>query len=116
MVSFFSKLHVDTALYEIYEDDDLRKRLFFSTVDGRQDYRGSYSGSTVPFVGLAVDELYLIKAGCLVRQGMTEAGLGVLATFLTKRYRKGTVAEIGTVGSSSDALTVVLQERRKNCF
>src|SRR3546814_18337069 len=93
MVSFFSKLHVDTALYEIYEDDDLRKRLIFSTVDGRQDYRGSYSGSIVPFVGLAVDELYLIKAECLVRQGMTEAGLGVLARWEERRGGKEGVSK-----------------------
>jgi len=107
--------NVDTALYRSYLDDDLRKLLFFNLKsDGTAAFKGSYVGfyNSVFFNGIATDELYLIKAECLARQGQLELAKATLKLLLDKRYRNGfTFPE--TIHGQDAILRYILDERRK---
>jgi len=74
-------------------------------------YKGTYTGTTRPFTGLATDEQYLIKAECQIRTGDFEAGIATLNKLLLKRYKTGykpVAAE-----SRDIALVILKAERRK---
>lgn len=114
-LSFFSSslTYVDSLLYKSYSSNDLRKNAFFlSRGANKFSFRGSYTGRTELFSGLATDELYLIRAECLARKGNTQAALSDLNTLLSKRWKSGTYIPF-TATSSDEALNLVLTERRK---
>ncbi|GAB2769914.1 RagB/SusD family nutrient uptake outer membrane protein [Rhabdobacter roseus] len=104
---------VEPGLYASYEDDDLRKHLFFRThANGRAEVVGRYTGTSNAFAGIALNELYLIRAECLARLGEVPRALEALNGLLQHRYRAGTY----TPRSSADpdlALQWILTERRK---
>jgi len=103
---------VDTALYESYNDHDLRKKLYFKSFgDGTFSYRGSYARRT-PFNGIATDELYLMHAECSARMGDKTSALNDLNTLLVNRYEKGTFIPLEAAEANA-ALELVLIERRK---
>ncbi|WP_176844485.1 RagB/SusD family nutrient uptake outer membrane protein [Mucilaginibacter gossypii] len=107
--------YIDSALYSFYSSNDLRKTKFFTILDGLPQYPrfvGSYDFKTNKYSGLAVDEVYLIKAECLVRSGDISNGMTALNTLLIKRWKTGTFVPL-TASSQSDALKLVLLERRK---
>ncbi|WP_121811347.1 RagB/SusD family nutrient uptake outer membrane protein [Mucilaginibacter kameinonensis] len=104
---------IDTALYKTYSGNDLRKKLFFND-SGNHIYRfrGSYTGTSLPFSGLATDEQYLIRAECYARTGHPEAAMADLNALLQMRYQTGSFIPL-TASGASDALGQVLLERRK---
>ncbi len=105
---------VPKELYFLYHEDDLRKELFF-TVGGTGDilFKGNYDGvGGSYFAGMAIDELYLIRAECEIREGETERGLTFLNTLLRSRFKKGSYTEIKNL-NGEQALDLVLLERRK---
>lgn len=107
--------NVDTILYRSYADDDLRKTLFFNVKsDGTVAFKGSYVGfyNSVFFNGIATDELYLIKAECLARQGQLDMAKTALKSLLDKRYRNGFIFP-GAIQLQDDVLRYILNERRK---
>lgn len=77
--------HPDTALLASYGTGDLRKDIYFSENGGGR-FTGSYDGSNLYFTGLAVDEMYLIKAECDVRLGNETSALNVLNALKKNRY------------------------------
>lgn len=107
---------VDTALVDLYENDDLRKQLYFKQrADGSYYFVGDYQGTvhgSIFFAGLAVDELYLTMAECHARVGNPGVAVRFLNELLTKRYRSGGAPEIDAT-NTGDVLTRVLEERRK---
>ena len=111
--STFGPWTVDSSFVNLYDNNDLRKTLFFTNnafVGGYAfigDYTGNYS-----FTGIAVDELYLLRAESYARQGNINAAMSDLNTLLVKRYVTGTFTP-RTATSASDALGQVLTERRK---
>jgi hypothetical protein len=107
-----SRLIIDSTLYKSYNDDDLRKLLYFRNNNGNMTFKGSYDGSSVYFNGLALDELYLNKAECLARNGMTPEAMEALNNLLKNRWRTGKYVPL-TASNSNNALTIILQERRK---
>lgn len=106
---------VDSSLYKMYREDDLRKALFFKLNADKKTYAfyGNYAGnsSTLPFNGLATDEMYLIRAEANARAGKTTAALSDLNVLLSTRY----TADFQPVSASSadEALIIILNERRK---
>jgi len=103
----------DTVLYASYAAQDKRKTLFFSSSNGKQaTFKGSYSGDTYYFTGLATDELYLIKAECLARGGAGTEAMKWLNKLLEKRWSAGQFTPL-TAASAEEALRIVLVERRK---
>ncbi|MGV6946772.1 RagB/SusD family nutrient uptake outer membrane protein [Sphingobacterium kyonggiense] len=109
-----SRSNVDSLLYSSYQESDLRKTAFFNRKrDKVYTFKGFYSGSEVSyFNGLALDEIYLIRAECLIRQGEIEKGLTVLNYLLERRYRRGSFVPYSGL-LQKDALDLVFSERRK---
>lgn len=106
--------YADEGLFQSYDDDDLRKAFFFmENLPGLPPWPGhSYTGDFFRFAGIAVDEILLIRAECEARAGNTNAALHDLNSLLVKRYKHGTFTPL-QAGSAAAALSLVLQERRK---
>jgi tetratricopeptide (TPR) repeat protein len=109
---------IDSNLYKSYDKDDLRKTLYFiKNSDPSYRFRGSYSGKTSDlFNGLATDELYLIRAECLAREGNFNDAMQDLNHLLRTRWRSenGTSTYVDQVAADADeALAKILSERKK---
>lgn len=114
-----SRAKVDTVLYASYQNNDLRKAIFFkSNGNGTFAPKASYDGSNTGavFTGLTTSELYLVKAEALARLGQVTPAMDALNTLLEKRWKAGTF--IGLAASNAEeALNKILLERRKElCF
>lgn len=104
---------MEPTLYNSFEAEDLRKALFFrSNGDDTFSFKGSYNGPGFLFQGIAVDEVYLIKAECEARAGDVNAAMQSLNALLRKRWKKDYFTEF-TASNAEDALTKILNERRK---
>jgi tetratricopeptide (TPR) repeat protein len=109
-VSTLGRGLIDTTLYSSYHDDDLRKVIYFRVNGNYYSFKGSYS-ITGFFSGLATDEIFLIQAECLARQGNTSGALASLNKLLKTRWNtKFTPLQ---AESSQEALVLILKERRK---
>lgn len=106
-----------------YEADDLRKAIFFKENLSNEDYTtplgtyrftGNYepSVSSTQFNGLAVDELYLVRAECYARANNAADAMADINTLLRSRWATGTYTDM-TAADAAAALTIVLKERRK---
>lgn len=109
---------VHPALYNSYSADDKRKSVFFMEEEdwmGNKFYRfrGNYDGTigAVLFMGLATDEMYLVRAECFARAGNTLLAMADLNTLMAKRMVPPYVNR--TAGSAKEALVQILTERRK---
>lgn len=103
-------------LYASYEQDDLRRALFFKdNGSGAFTFSGRYTGQSALFGGLATDEIYLIRAECRARLGDIEGALADLNTLLSTRWRPGTFVPFTSeeMGDTEGTLDLVLRERRK---
>ena len=101
-------------LYNLYQTNDLRRSLYFRTGGlGYVNINGSYNRSTLPFTGLAVDEVLLIRAEMYARANQRDKAMEDLNTLLQKRYSNATAYVPVTAATADDALALVLQERRK---
>lgn len=111
-----------TTLYDLYEDNDIRKTIFFRTNTGTSTgtfaFKGSYEGSTLTlFCGLATDEIYLIRSECFARAGKTAEALKDLNDLLRTRWKLDSFGETTytdyTAATAADALDIILTERKK---
>ncbi|MEP6748455.1 MAG: RagB/SusD family nutrient uptake outer membrane protein [Bacteroidota bacterium] len=104
----------DSVLYNSYAGNDLRKQIFFSTsADGTHSFKGGYNGARYyNFIGIATDEMYLVRAECEAREGKLVEALSDVNTLLEKRWLTGTFVPV-TAASANDALKIILSERRK---
>lgn len=108
-----SRAKVDSALYNMYSTNDLRKNIFFrNNNNGTYGFRGNYSGGGNLFVGIATDEIYLTKAECLARFGDYKEAMNLLNQLLIKRWKDGTFVPL-TAADAGEALQIILTERRK---
>ncbi len=104
---------MDTLLYDMYDDNDLRKQCFFRSYNGGYIFKGSYTGNVSPFGGLATDEMYLIKSECLARAGQVTEPLTLLNKLLLTRWDKSVEYVPIATDSPKKALDIILEERRK---
>lgn len=109
-----SFIQISTELIDLYTPNDLRLLIFFSKQnDGTYDTkRGYFASYAHPFIGLATDEVYLIKAECAARNDNVLIAMNTLNELLSNRYVSGTFVPT-TATSKEDALSKVLLERRK---
>lgn len=108
-----SNARVDTLLYNSYSSNDYRKTVFFKTnTDGTVNFRGTYTGTTGNFAGIASDEMYLVRGEAYARAGNTSAALADLNTLMKMRFKTGTFVPF-TANSAAEALDIILKERRK---
>lgn len=105
---------IDTSLYQSYNNDDLRKTVFFNKTNGFYSFKGNYNSASrfTLFSGLAVDEMYLTRAECHARDGRVTEAIDDLNTLLIKRWTTGTFVPL--VGNDQQqTLNIILLERRK---
>lgn len=117
LVPNINTARVDSDLVASYDNNDLRGKIFFKIIGGGPTYRftGSYEGAFLTsnfFNGLAVDELYLIRAECFARTNKPTEAMADLNTLLVTRWVTGAYMNM-TAADSQDALQKVLKERRK---
>ncbi|SDL11291.1 SusD family protein [Pedobacter sp. ok626] len=113
--SFLSSplLKIDPELYQLYESDDLRKTCFFrDRGNGIITYKGSYTGTTSFFAGIATDEILLTRAECRIRNNQIQEGLADLNLLRKNRINKNTFVPINPV-AGEDLLLMVLKERKR---
>lgn len=101
--------YVDTNLLRSYDNNDLRKTLFFNS-DGT--FRGYYDQDGMCFGGIATDEVWLIRSECRARTGDVTGAMDDLNHLLATRWAAGTFIPY-TATNRDDALQLILQERRK---
>lgn len=109
-----TRMSIDTVLYRSYDINDLRPKIYFVDrgASGIYPKRGYIGSGFQPFSGLAMDEVYLIKAECAARRNDLTNSMGALNTLLAKRYVTGTYVNYNP-SNSQDALNKILLERRK---
>ena len=105
---------VDTNLYRLYESGDLRRALLFTTNENDpqiKNFIGHYTGINSPFVGLALNEILLIRAETAARLGDHRQALEDLNHLLSSRY------DDSWEGVESESIEALLKrivlERRK---
>lgn len=111
---------VDTSLYKSYNVNDLRLKIFFKAnpTNGGMMFTGTYTGGTASagrlnyFAGIATDEVYLTRAECYARAGDVTAAMKDLNALMIKRFKTGTFVPF-TASNTSEALDLILRERRK---
>jgi tetratricopeptide (TPR) repeat protein len=104
---------INAELYQQYADDDLRKVIFFNnSALGGVTFGGTYTGGISGFGGIAMDEVYLIRAECRARNGKTDEAIEDLNALLVKRWKTGTFVPY-TAATPEEALSIILTERRK---
>lgn len=104
---------VSPDIYGSYQSNDLRKTLFCNDRgNGVITFKGSYTGASAMFSGLATDELYLIRAECFARSNDVAKAMSELNFLLKTRWKTGFFTPL-TASSQAQALQLILQERRK---
>ncbi len=102
---------IDRDLYDSYESEDLRRTAYYRVnADGTISFKMGYV--QMNFNGLAVDELYLIRAECYARAGNKDAAMADLNTLMSKRWNADTWVAIEAT-DADDALFKILDERKK---
>ena len=110
---FYHRARIDTTLFALYSDNDLRKYIFFqNNGDSTYSFKGSYDQSIALFDGVATDEIYLIQSECLARSGNIDQAMLILNQLLEKRFINGTFVPL-SAGTMKEALSIILMERRK---
>ncbi len=109
-----SRGKIDSTLYLKYDNNDLRKGGFFRVNTGYQQFKGSYAASaSVLFSGIAVDELYLIRAESSARLNRVADAMADLNLLLKSRWRSTVTFPVISAANQTDALNIILLERRK---
>jgi starch-binding outer membrane protein, SusD/RagB family len=111
-----SRARIDSNLYNSFVDDDCRKTVFFLQNSGANQgtfrFRGGYMNGGAVFTGIATDEVYLMRAECLARQGDASLAMNDLNALLIKRWKSGTFQPFVETAPEG-ALSRILIERRK---
>lgn len=111
-----ARAKVDTVLLSQYDDYDLRKSIFFlSNANGSKAFKGSYTGLSTSsmFVGIATDEMYLIRAECFARNGKILEAMADLNHLMLNRWNNDNPFVPFTASGQVEALEIILTERRK---
>lgn len=113
-----SRYRIDQSLFDSYDNNDLRKKIFFNVTSSGILFKGHYSNSASHmFIGPATDEMYLIRAECNSRAGKLSDAMKDLNDLLRTRYAKnpdGSSKYVDKIAlSETDALTKIFAERKK---
>lgn len=108
---------ISPELYNMYDENDLRRIAYFRQSLGNLVFKGSYIRSAWTFfAGIATDEMYLIRAECSARNGNLASAMADLQTLLENRYDK--VNGVSTYqqvqfSDTEQAVDFIINERRK---
>lgn len=108
---------IDSNLYSSYEQNDLRKKVFFRANTGANlgtyAFKGSYNNSASGmFVGLTTAEMYLIRAESAARLGKIAAALSDLNHLMKNRWLTGLYTDFFSTDRDI-IIAKILDERRK---
>lgn len=108
-------IKVSPDLIALYSTNDLRLRMLYAQrgVGNYYPKRGYYGGDSFMFTGLAVNEIYLVKAECLARKGNFAQSMQLLNQLLVKRFSNQQPFVPLSASNPQEALANVLVERRK---
>lgn len=108
---------IDSALFNKYEDNDLRKSVYFIVEPTGIIFKGMYNFQISQFAGLATDEMYLMKAEACARTNKISESMIALNDLLLHRYKKnsdGTTTLVKRIAfNEKEALEIIIEERRK---
>lgn len=107
-----NRARISPSLYDLYEDGDLRKTVYFRLVDGSYAFKGTHTGAAALIVGITVSELYLIVAECSARLDDLDRAEEALNTLLIKRWDTDQFTPY-SFADKDVALETILTERRK---
>lgn len=103
---------VDSSLYDSYDRNDLRKKLFFKNNNKPFAFKGSYSGKANLFSGTTTSEMLLVKAEALIRRKDYSNARLLLELLVDKRYNKNLSNNI-LPQKNEDLLNYLIEERRR---
>lgn len=105
---------IDSAFYDSYDYNDLRKKAFYMDLFGDgYAFKGSYAGRFgILFVGIAVDEVFLMRAETHARAGRISEAMDDLNMLLKHRWQTGSFNPLQAEDQQA-ALAQILTERRK---
>ena len=104
---------INREFYNKYDDNDLRKEVFFNINSANEVvFSGFYNRTNGPNPGVAVDELYLIKAECEARLNNIPAAMVSLNTLLKTRWKPETYV-LFSATNPTEAQVLIRQEREK---
>lgn len=108
-----SRRLISKDFYELYEDNDLRKVLYFNPTNPNAiRFKGFYTGlNSQDFSGIATNEIYLTLAECYVREGNSIEALVLLNKLLKSRYKTNTFFDVKV--TNDELLRKILLERNK---
>ena len=105
---------ISTEVINSYNSNDLRKDIFLrNRNNGIYTFKGNYSGDSFIFTGMAIDEVYLIRAECKARSGDIDGAMDDLHLLMTHRWDNRVLLPRFTAANETEALVKVLAERRK---
>lgn len=107
-----STYSIDTTLYKSYAAQDLRTSIFYTTGYNSLNFRGSYTGSSSLFAGLATNELYLIRAEAYAQTIQLPLALKDLNNLLENRFEKDAFTSY-TETDPEKLIAIIHDERRK---
>ncbi|WP_448139251.1 RagB/SusD family nutrient uptake outer membrane protein [Sphingobacterium siyangense] len=114
-IASYGYFNTDTTIYRLYDENDLRKEVYFMDYLGTCMFRGGYSGTGAFFSGFATDEIYLIKAEILSRLGNIKEALNLLNLLRIKRFKKGSYIALES-NKIEEVFKWVLRERQIELF
>lgn len=105
---------INPELIESYQPGDLRKPLYSQLrPNGGYTFKGQYSGNFSRFGGLALDEIYFIKAECLARRNEVGEATTLMDQILEKRFSTGQYSP-QEFDTTQESLQWILEEKRKS--
>lgn len=109
-----ARMNVASDLLALYDENDLRKKVFYTSNSGRIVFKGAYSGiPSSMFVGMTTAEMLLVRAECAIRVGELEIGRRDLNRLMEHRMDKNFLEALPSGLSQDDLLRLVVNERRK---
>ncbi|SEO06242.1 SusD family protein [Mucilaginibacter gossypiicola] len=114
----YSSITLSSDLLTLLGTSDLRYTLFTGNANpatyGKIYYRQNYTNEGV-YIGPNVPEMMLIKAESAARAGDVSAAVNELNTLRKKRFKPADYVDL-TATNAADALTLVINERRRELF
>lgn len=110
---YSNEVFVSEELLDSYQENDLRKNLFFTNGESMANFRGNYTGQVFLFTGIASDEIRFNRMECLARLGRVAEAADMLNEFLASRFVLGTFEALD-LSDSGNPLGTILGERRKS--
>jgi len=108
---------VDTSLLATYNNNDLRKKAFFTGSGNAYAFKGSYTGNSFQyFTGVSTTEMFYVKTECMARTGQWLQAMDTVNNLLQSRWSNSVPYSPLIATSANEAVQIILAERRKELY